>query len=140
MFSTHNETEKQKESPYNFLYFVIDDDRDVLYQRIDKRVDKMLELGLLDEVKSLVNDGLKTGMTSAEGIGYKQLLPYFDGEISLEEAIDKIKLDSRHYAKRQLTWFRREKETIWINRPSFDSSQEKILNFIIKNVNEKGIL
>lgn len=140
LFSTHNETEKQKESPYNFLYFVIDDDRDILYQRIDKRVDKMLELGLLDEVKSLIDKGLKTGMTSAEGIGYKQLLPYFDGEIPLEEAIDKIKLDSRHYAKRQLTWFRREKETIWINRPSFDSSQEKILDFIIKNVNEKGIL
>ena len=139
LFSEHNETEKQKESPYNFMYFVIDDDRELLYQRINKRVDVMLSKGLVDEVKTLYEKGLRIGMTSAEGIGYKQLLPYLEGEISLDEATEKIKQDSRHYAKRQLTWFRREKETTWVNRAEFDSDQEKMLEFMINKIKEKGI-
>ena len=139
LFSEHNETEKQKESPYNFMYFVIDDDRELLYQRINKRVDVMLSKGLVDEVKKLYEKGLRIGMTSAEGIGYKQLLPYLEGEISLDEATEKIKQDSRHYAKRQLTWFRREKETIWVDRAEFDSDQEKMLEFMINKIKEKGI-
>lgn len=139
LFSEHNETEKQKESPYNFMYFVIDDDRELLYQRINKRVDVMLSKGLVDEVKTLYEKGLRIGMTSAEGIGYKQLLPYLEGEISLEEATEKIKQDSRHYAKRQLTWFRREKETTWVDRAEFDSDQEKMLEFMINKIKEKGI-
>lgn len=139
LFSEHNETEKQKESPYNFMYFVIDDDRELLYQRINKRVDVMLSKGLVDEVKTLYEKGLRIGMTSAEGIGYKQLLPYLEGEISLDEATEKIKQDSRHYAKRQLTWFRREKETTWVDRAEFDSDQEKMLEFMINKIKEKGI-
>ena len=139
LFSEHNETEKQKESPYNFMYFVIDDDRELLYQRINKRVDVMLSKGLVDEVKTLYEKGLRIGMTSAEGIGYKQLLTYLEGEISLDEATEKIKQDSRHYAKRQLTWFRREKETTWVNRAEFDSDQEKMLEFMINKIKEKGI-
>ena len=139
LFSEHNETEKQKESPYNFMYFVIDDDRELLYQRINKRVDVMLSKGLVDEVKKLYEKGLRIGMTSAEGIGYKQLLPYLEGEISLDEATEKIKQDSRHYAKRQLTWFRREKETTWVDRAEFDSDQEKMLEFMINKIKEKGI-
>ena len=139
LFSEHNETEKQKESPYNFMYFVIDDDRELLYQRINKRVDVMLSKGLVDEVKILYEKGLRIGMTSAEGIGYKQLLPYLEGEISLDEATEKIKQDSRHYAKRQLTWFRREKETTWVDRAEFDSDQEKMLEFMINKIKEKGI-
>ena len=139
LFSEHNETEKQKESPYNFMYFVIDDDRELLYQRINKRVDVMLSKGLVDEVKTLYEKGLRIGMTSAEGIGYKQLLPDLEGEISLDEATEKIKQDSRHYAKRQLTWFRREKETTWVDRAEFDSDQEKMLEFMINKIKEKGI-
>lgn len=139
LFSEHNETEKQKESPYNFMYFVIDDDRELLYQRINKRVDVMLSKGLVDEVKTLYEKGLRIGMTAAEGIGYKQLLPYLEGEISLDEATEKIKQDSRHYAKRQLTWFRREKETTWVDRAEFDSDQEKMLEFMINKIKEKGI-
>lgn len=139
-FSVHNETEKQKESPYNFSYFVIDDDRNLLYQRINKRVDIMLERGLLDEVKTLYDKGLRLGMTSAEGIGYKQLLPYLEGDISLEEAVENIKLDSRHYAKRQLTWFRREKETTWISRQDFNSNDGEMLAFMTRELKEKGII
>lgn len=139
LFSEHNETEKQKESPYNFLYFVIDDDRELLYQRINKRVDVMLSKGLVDEVEKLYKEGLRPGMTSAEGIGYKQLLPYFEGNISFEDAIEKIKLDSRHYAKRQLTWFRREKETTWIERTDFNSNKDKMLEFMVSKIKEKGI-
>ena len=139
-FSDHNEEEKQKESPYNFCYFVLNDDREVLYNRIDKRVDKMLELGLVDEVKNLYEHGLCTGMTSAEGIGYKQLLPYLEGNISLEDALNNIKTDSRHYAKRQLTWFRREKDTIWLNRDEYNQNSDLLLEKIIKVLKEKEII
>jgi len=139
-FSLHNETESKKESPYDFIYFVIDDDRDMLYQRINKRVDIMLEQGLLNEVQNLYDKGLRLGMTSAEGIGYKQLLPYLLGSVSLKDAVEKIKMDSRHYAKRQLTWFRREKDTNWINRQDFSLDNDRILEYMIKTLKDKEII
>lgn len=110
--SEHNEREKQKESPYNFCYFVLDDDRENLYKRIDKRVDIMIEKGLVDEVKKLVDMGCTKDMVSMQGLGYKEIIVYLNGNCTLEEAVYIIKRDTRHFAKRQLTWFKREKEVI----------------------------
>lgn len=137
--SLHNETEKQKNSPYNFVYFVLNDDREYLYSRIDKRVDIMLENGLLDEVKALKDMGYTRDMTSMQGIGYKEILDYYNGDISLEEAIYIIKRDSRHYAKRQLTWFKREKEITWINKNEFHRNDDLILDYMINILKDKKI-
>ena len=97
--------------------------RDVLYDRINRRVDIMLENGLLDEALWLYknSDGTET---SLQAIGYKEFFPYFKGEITLEEAIENLKKDTRHYAKRQLTWFRRDKEGIWVNLDEFSAPEE----------------
>ena len=110
--SAHNEQEHQKVSPYNFAYFVLTDDRKHLYDRIDYRVDLMMKKGLVDEVKNLYDMGYHKDMVSMQGLGYKELLSYLDGECSLEEAVYIIKRETRHFAKRQLTWFRRERDVI----------------------------
>ena len=98
--SEHNERERQKESPYRFVYFVLNDDRKRLYERIDSRVDRMLEDGLVDEVAALRDMGCKRDMVSMQGLGYKEIFAYLDGELSLEEAIYRLKRDTRHFAKR----------------------------------------
>ena len=138
-FSVHNEREKQRTSPYNFAYFVLNDDRAKLYNRIDKRVDIMMDAGLLDEVKSLVEMGCKRGMTSMDGIGYKEILSYMDGEYSLEDAVELIKKNSRNYAKRQLTWFRREKEVDWIDKQVYLTDDDALAHICLK-LKEKGII
>ncbi|WP_458458833.1 tRNA (adenosine(37)-N6)-dimethylallyltransferase MiaA [Pseudobutyrivibrio sp.] len=138
-FSVHNATQKEKNSPYNFAYFVLNDDRNLLYNRIDARVDKMIEDGLVDEVKALVNAGVKKGMTAMDGIGYKELLDYLEGDGTLCDAIELIKKKSRNYAKRQLTWFRREKEVIWLDKTVY-TSDDKLLDVILSNLREKGII
>jgi tRNA dimethylallyltransferase len=138
-FSEYNEAQREKNSPYNFAYFVLTDDRELLYNRIDKRVDVMMEQGLVEEVKGLIDSGLKRGMTAMDGIGYKELLDYFDGNSSLEDAVELIKKKSRNYAKRQLTWFRREKEVIWIDKTVYKSTDEQ-LDFIKGCLKEKGII
>ena len=138
-FSVHNAKERERKSPYNFAYFVLNDDRALLYNRIDKRVDIMMEEGLLDEVKKLISLGCKRGMTSMDGIGYKEMLSYIDGEYSLDEAVELIKKNSRNYAKRQLTWFRREKEVIWLDKTIY-KSEEDLLNTMINTLKEKGII
>lgn len=138
-FSVHNATQKEKNSPYNFAYFVLNDDRNLLYNRIDARVDKMIEDGLVDEVKTLVNAGVKKGMTAMDGIGYKELLDYLEGDGTLCDAIELIKKKSRNYAKRQLTWFRREKEVIWLDKTVY-TSNDKLLDVILSNLREKGII
>ena len=112
--SKHNDSERQKESPYNFAYFVLNDERKRLYDRIDKRVDIMVENGLVEEVKKLKNMGYTSDMVSMKGIGYKEILSSLDGAYDIDEAVEKVKQESRRFAKRQLTWFRREKETIWL--------------------------
>lgn len=129
--SEHNLTQRQKESPYDFRYFVLNDDRDYVYERIDKRVDIMIEHGLLDEVKSLKDRGYSMDNISMQGLGYKEILAYLDGEYDLDEAIRIIKRDTRHFAKRQLTWFRREKDVIFVNKNDFDRDNEKIINHLI---------
>ena len=132
--SAHNEIERQKESPYEFYYFVLNDDRAKLYERIEKRVDMMIEAGLADEVKKLLDMGCTRDMVSMQGLGYKEMIDYLHGEISLEEAIYVIKRDTRHFAKRQLTWFRRERDVRWINKSDF-ASEEEILAYMLKQMN-----
>lgn len=136
--SEHNENESQNQSPYNFCYFVLSDDRETIYDKINRRVDLMIESGLVDEVRKLKESGLDSSYVSMKGLGYKEILEYLDGEISLDEAVYKIKRDSRHFAKRQLTWFKREKEVVFINRK--DLSEEEILNEMIGILKEKRII
>lgn len=138
--SDHNEAEKNKKSPYNYKYFVINEDRELLYQNIDKRVDLMVDNGLVEEVKRLKDRGLTKNHISMQGLGYKEILAYLDGEISLEESIYTIKRDTRHFAKRQLTWFRREKDVIWINKEEFDFNDDKILQYIKEQLKSAGII
>jgi tRNA dimethylallyltransferase len=130
--STHNESEKQKQSAYQSCYFVLNDDRENLYAAIEKRIDIMLEQGLIEEVKSLQEMGCHREMVSMQGLGYKEILAYLEGDISLEEAVRILKRDTRHFAKRQLTWFRREKEVIWINKPDFHYDDQKMLEFMLE--------
>ncbi len=138
-FSVHNNREKERVSPYNFAYFVLNDDRNLLYNRIDTRVDKMYEAGLVDEVKQLLTEGCAPGMTSMDGIGYKEIISYLQGEYDLNTALELIKKNSRNYAKRQLTWFRREKEVIWLDKSILKSEQE-LLDKIMDSLKEKGII
>ena len=113
--SEHQKETKKKESRYNPLIMAIKTDMSVLYERIEKRVDIMVEAGLIDEVKSLCDMGYKNAMLSMQGIGYKEVIEHLNGEISLDDAIAKIKLATRHYAKRQMTWFRRDERIFWLD-------------------------
>lgn len=132
--SDHNQKQKEKISPYDFTYFVLTDDRQKLYQRIDERVDEMVEQGLVDEVKKLKSMGCDSSMVSMQGIGYKEILDYLEEKYSLERAIYLIKQGSRHYAKRQLTWFRREKDVTWINKKDFSYDNHKILEYMKQKI------
>ena len=138
--SEHNERESQKTSPYNFAYFVLNDDREKLYRRIDARVDAMVKAGLVDEVARLQQMGCHADMVSMQGLGYKEILAYLNGTSTLEEAIYIIKRESRHFAKRQLTWFHRERDVIWLNKPDFEYDDTKILTYMMDVLQAKGIL
>ena len=128
--SAHNEAERQRETPYDLHFFVLNDDRAVLYDRIDKRVDFMMAEGLYDEVMYLRQMGLTRDMVSMQGLGYKEMLDCMDGRYDLDEAVRILKRDSRHYAKRQITWFKRERNTIWIDRRDFGGDSIKIAEFM----------
>lgn len=138
--SEHNREQRERTSPYNFAYFVLNDDRERLYGRIDARVDQMMKEGLVEEVASLAETGCTRDMVSMQGLGYKEILDYLDQKISLEEAVYTLKRDTRHFAKRQLTWFRREKEVIWINKPAFGYDDKRMLDYMTTVLREKGIL
>ena len=138
--SEHNEQERQKQSLYNHAYFVLTDERSRLYDRIDRRVDQMMEQGLLKEVRSLKERGVKRSSTAMQGLGYKELYGYLEGEYPLEEAVRIIKRDTRHFAKRQLTWFRREKDVIWIDRSASGQDEEVLLGEMLGHLREKGLL
>lgn len=138
--SLHNEVQRRKESPYLFAYLVLTDDREHLYQQIDARVDQMIEKGLAEEVARLQDMGCHRGMVSMQGLGYKEILSCLAGKISLEEAIRLIKRDTRHFAKRQLTWFRREREVIWLDKPSYDYDENRILAKILEILQQKGMI
>jgi len=138
--SEHNEIEKQKVSPYNFAYFVLTADREHLYKRIDLRVDLMIKNGLVDEVKRLKDMGFHRDMVSMQGLGYKEIFDFLDGKCSLEEAIYIIKRETRHFAKRQLTWFRRERDVCWLDKSKFNYDEKLILDEMCQILHAKGII
>ena len=128
--SEHNSVQREKSSAYDSMYLVLTMDREKLYNRIEKRVDIMMENGLVEEVRGLIEEGLDDTYISMQGIGYKEVYEYLKGKCTLEDAIYNIKQNTRHFAKRQLTWFRREKEVIWIDKDTF-SSDEEIADHIV---------
>ncbi len=138
--SEHNRQQRERTSPYHFVYFVLNDDRDRLYDRIDKRVDRMMQQGLLEEVSALRAAGCTRDMVSMQGLGYKELLDYLDNRCSLEEAVYTLKRDTRHFAKRQLTWFRRERDVLWINKPEYGYDDTRILQYMVRILQERTIM
>jgi len=131
-FSSFNAGEEFYKSKYNIKYYVLTMDRIKLYERINKRVDIMIESGLLEECIKLKNMGYNSSMQSMQGIGYKEIFYYLENKITLEEAIEMIKKGTRNYAKRQLTWFRRDPRAIFINKDLFNNDDE-ILEYILKD-------
>lgn len=122
---------RRNEVKYDYRVFAIDMNREILYDRINKRVDTMIENGLIQEVKNLLNK-YEIFPTAMQGLGYKEVVEYLDGKLTKEEMIEKIKQETRRYAKRQLTWFRKNKQTIWIN--GLDDMQNNI-NIILEGMN-----
>lgn len=138
--SDHNEVEKEKTSPYNLAFYVLTMERGRLYERINHRVDLMLEEGLVDEVQGLLNQGYTLDLVSMQGLGYKEIVGAINKESSLEAAVELLKRDTRRFAKRQLTWFRREKQVQWLDLDEFGSDIGAVVNFISKDIEEKKIL
>lgn len=138
--SEHNETQRQKMSPYNYAYFVLTDERGRLYERIDRRVDLMMEQGLLDEVRYLKERGVRKDSTAMQGLGYKELYAYLEGEYPLDEAVRIIKRDTRHFAKRQLTWFKRERDVIWTDKSVIGQEEENLADYMLGYLREKKII
>lgn len=138
--SEHNREQYEKESPYNFAYFVLNINRETLYERINLRIDKMINNGLLDEVEKLKKMNYTADLVSMQGLGYKEILQYLNGDITLEEAIIILKRDTRHFAKRQLTWFKREREVTWVNYDEFNQDKKKILDFMVEVIKNKEIV
>lgn len=122
--SEHNENFRREVDKYNLSMICLNMDRSKLYDRINRRVDIMIEQGLVDEVKGILDKGYHKDLVSLKGIGYKEIIMYLEGDITLEDAIEKIKQGSRNYAKRQLTWFRRDKRIKWIDKDDFDDLDE----------------
>jgi tRNA dimethylallyltransferase len=138
--SKHNEEERAKTSPYNYAYFVLNDERATVYERINKRVDIMFEAGLVDEVKGLLDLGCRRDMVSMQGLGYKEVIDYLSEKLSLEQATEQIKQETRHFAKRQLTWFRRERDVVWVNKNELKHDNQKILEYMLDVLKEKNII
>lgn len=138
--SEHNEEERRKESPYHSAYFVLSDERSRLYERIDLRVDQMVEEGLVGEVEALKGRGYSRELVSMQGLGYKEILAYLEGEMSLDEAVYVIKRDTRHFAKRQITWFKRERDVIWLNKKDFAYDEERLLAQMLADLKIRGII
>ena len=137
--SEHNTEQRERTSPYNFEYFVLSDDRAVLYERIDKRIDKMVEAGLIAEVQALLDEGIDRESVAMQGLGYKEIAAYLAGEISLDEAIYILKRDTRHFAKRQLTWFRREKDVDFVELDK-SGSREAAFEYMLDALKKKNII
>lgn len=135
--SEHNERERQKESPYQFCYFVLNDRRECLYERIDQRVDQMIRNGLVQEVQTLKERGCTKQMVSMQGLGYKEIFSYLEGDCSLEEAVYIIKRDTRHFAKRQLTWFKRDRDVIWVQKDELNYDDKKLLQSLLESIKER---
>lgn len=132
--SDHNRTEREKTSPYQFYYYVLNCDRQLLYHRIEQRIDQMIAEGLVDEVKRLKAAGCHRQMVSMQGLGYKEILDYLEGHCTLEEAIYILKRDTRHFAKRQLTWFKRERDVRWLTLEDFGHDRDAVLAHILSEI------
>jgi tRNA dimethylallyltransferase len=137
--SEHNQEQRQKESPYRFAYFVLNDDRRRLYERIDRRVEQMMEDGLEEEVRRLKSRGCTRNMVSMQGLGYKEMLDYLDGNCTREEAVERIQRETRHFAKRQITWFKRERDVVWIDKQQYAYDEEQILQTMLSELEKRGI-
>lgn len=133
--SEHNAEEKDRLSPYNVSFIIINMDREKLYERIDKRVDIMIENGLTDEVRRLLDMGYSPELVSMQGLGYKEIVPYIKGETTLDEAVYELKKRTRHFAKRQLTWFKRQTNGFWVDVTDITTEEavNKIKNYILEN-------
>ena len=134
--SEHNEEQRKKDSPYNYVYFVLNDDRKLLYDRINKRVDAMFDEGLIE----LKERGIGRDATSMQAIGYKEVLDYLDGLCTLDELKENIKNNTRHFSKRQITWFKREKDIEWINLEEFGHNSENVLEYMLNILEDKNIV
>ncbi len=134
--SGHNELMRRKDSPYSFCYFVLYKDREKLYENIEKRVDGMMEQGFLQEVEALKKSGVTRRMTSMQGLGYRELYDYLEGKYPLEEALRLIKRNTRHFAKRQLTWFKRERDVIWVNKDDYKDNDE-LVSYMCEIIHDK---
>ena len=137
-FSEHNAEQKEKETPYDAAVIILNMDREKLYERIELRIDLMMQEGLLDEVKGLLDKGYTPDLVSMQGIGYKEFIPYFNGECTLEEAVTQLKTNTRRFAKRQLTWFRRQIEGLWVDMDQSDG--EKVMENVLDYLKQKEIL
>lgn len=137
--SQHNREQRERQSPYHFRYYVLSLPRPVLYQRINERVDQMEKSGLLEEVRRLREQGCTRDLVSMQGLGYKELLDALEGKCTVSEALEKVKKETRHFAKRQFTWFRREKEVIWLEKEKFASEQE-LLAYCLTDLRREGII
>ncbi len=137
--SAHNREEQKKIPPYHFRYYVLSLPREILYERINRRVDQMRHDGLENEVRRLSDAGCTRELVSMQGLGYKEILQAFDGEITMEEAYGKIKQETRHFAKRQFTWFRRERNVTWLDKTQF-ASEQALLEYCIRDLQEQGII
>ena len=134
--SEHNEEQRKKDSPYNYVYFVLNDDRKLLYDRIDAMFDE----GLIEEVRKLKERGIGRDATSMQAIGYKEVLDYLDGLCTLDELKENIKNNTRHFSKRQITWFKREKDIEWINLEEFGHNRENVLEYMLNILEDKNIV
>lgn len=130
--SEHNKEQHTKEAQYDFRYYVLSLPREILYDRIDRRVDQMKEEGLIQEVEKLLDMGCRKDMVSMQGLGYKEVIDALEGRDTMEHAFERIKQETRHFAKRQFTWFRRERDVTWLEKETFAQEQE-LLAYCIKD-------
>ena len=137
-FSAHNAEQKQKDSPYTAAVILLTMEREQLYRRIEQRIDLMLEQGLLGEVQGLLAQGYAPELVSMQGIGYKEFVPYFRGECTLEEAVAQLKTNTRRFAKRQLTWFHRQIDGLWLDLS--EQTAEQALETALAYLREMGVL
>ena len=135
--SSHNQAMRAKEADYDFLYYVLTMNRARLYERIDRRVDQMMEQGLVGEVERLQKMGCHRGQTAMQGLGYKEILDFLEGKCSLDEAVYILKRDTRHFAKRQLTWFKRERDVRWLYLDGAPGEQDRVFSQIMKEIGDK---
>ena len=136
--SEHNETQRRKTSPYRFRYYVLRLPREILYERINERVEEMRGQGLTEEVETLLSRGCDRGMVSMQGLGYKEIIDALEGRDTLEHAYERIKQETRHFAKRQFTWFRRERQVTWLDKDAF-ADEEELLAYCVEDC-KKNIL